>query len=241
MSEGDDPLAVFMGEEPDEINVSEGVVGDVEGEDVDIADIPVENTPTTPDNASANGEAGSSQRNNTTVYLHFLRPKGRLLLFKVEDALSITKFKITIGEKSDDDSQMQFVDAYADAFSFTSWLNTMRYGSAKALSGGDEDGLTFSHFGGSMNQDGNAISRMFNVKPATDREGNVARGKYTFSIRHSEGKRSEQGAIIPVSDGQVYGSKNFTLSGANLAEIGLRAELALQDYVHRQGFASLTA
>lgn len=239
MTESDDPLAVFMGEEPDQINASEGVVGDIEDEDV--ADIPVGDTTSQPDNTSNGQASGNDQRNNTTVYLHFLRPKGRLLLFKIEDALDISKFRITIGDKGDDDSQMQFINAYVDAFSFASWLNTMRYGSAKALSGGDEEGLTFSQFGGSMNQDGNAISRMIAVKPATDKEDNILRGKYTFSIRHSEGKRSNQGAIIPVSDGQVYGSKNFTLSGANLAEIGLRAELALQDYVHRQGFASLTS
>lgn len=188
------------------------------------ASAPESPPPNTQIPASGDDSAGGQRQfNDFDVFTHWLRPTGQLLLLAVKHNLDIAKFQVVVGHKPDGEGKMSMLPAFVDAIEFSSWLDTMRYGTAKALSGSD-DGLKFASYGGGKSGD-MLVSRQIFIEPLTDKKGT-----FRVTVRHSEGAQNSQGAIMPKSDGQAIGTQSINLNGRSLAELGLRCNLALTRY-----------
>lgn len=234
-----DPLSVFMGEEPDEINAAAGLGQDSEAESGHIQSDPFDEPDDNDTSESATptqntSSQGQGNRNKQNILTEFRRSKKGLSLLAVKNALSIAKFEIGIGRKANEDEKMTYLAAYVDAIEFANWLDVMRYGTAKALVG-SEEGLGFASYGGGSIND-MLVSRQFFINREAQDDGKIS---YSVTVRHVEGVRNDQGGIMPKNDGKDLGRNMFRLDGHKLAELGLRCQLALTNFASSANDASM--
>lgn len=246
-----DPLDIFFEDTDDDAGASESAAAEPEpqaqpapasgGDDdlaaaFDVSDEPAQSAPAAPASAEAEGSGARRDDLNPEIFTRWARPKGRLLLCAVRAAFGIGKLQINLGHKADGDQKMQFVSGWVDAVALTNWLQMVRYASAGALGG--DNGRKFAQYGGST-MEGQLVSRAVRIDPA-DRENREAEQRFYISVVHAPGMRSDSGAVMPKRGADPIARQNMQLGAMDLAELGLRCELALTSYAANSTIADMT-